>query len=99
MELGVDVLNPVQATANDLDELRRVTQGRMALQGGVSSATIVSGPVEAIRQEAVTRMWQLGREGGYFCGPDQGMPWPEEHIQALRIAVEEFGRYPLREPS
>jgi hypothetical protein len=23
------------------------------------------------------------------------MPWPEEHIQALRDAVDELGRYPL----
>jgi uroporphyrinogen decarboxylase len=95
MDLGVNVLNPVQATANDLDEVRRRTQGRMALQGGVSSAVVVAGPPERIREEVRLRIRQLGREGGYFCGPDQGMPWPEEHIRALREAVEEFGRYPL----
>lgn len=98
MDLGVDILNPIQATANDLDQVRRLTQGRMALQGGVRSATIVSGPLEAIRAEAAQRLWQLGREGGYFCGPDQGMPWPEAHIQALYDAVEELGRYPLNLP-
>jgi uroporphyrinogen decarboxylase len=98
MDLGVNVLNPVQATANDLDEVRRITQGRMALQGGVSSATIVAGPPEAIRKEVAARLWQLGRNGGYFCGPDQGMPWPEEHHRALVKAVEELGVYPLRPP-
>ncbi len=96
--LGVDILNPAQATANDLDELRRRTQGRIALQGGVSSATVVAGPVEAIRGEVAQRLWQLGRDGGYFCCPDQGMPWPEEHVQALYDAVDELGRYPLRLP-
>ncbi|MFC1716672.1 uroporphyrinogen decarboxylase family protein [Candidatus Poribacteria bacterium] len=96
MELGIDILNPVQATANDLDKMRRVTQGRTALQGGVSSATIVSGPIEAIREEVKLRLWQLGSDGGYFCGPDQGMPWPEEHIRALYGAVEDFGHYPLQ---
>jgi uroporphyrinogen decarboxylase len=95
MDLGVDVLNPVQASANDLDELRRRTQGRMALQGGVRSSTIVSGPLQAIRQEVAQRLWQLGRDGGYFCRPDQGMPWPEEHIRALYDAVDELGHYPL----
>jgi hypothetical protein len=25
------------------------------------------------------------------------MPWPEEHIQALRDTVEELGHYPLRQ--
>jgi uroporphyrinogen decarboxylase len=98
MDLGVDILNPIQATANGLDEVRRLTQGRMALQGGVCSATIVSGPVEGIRAEVAQRLRQLGREGGYFCGPDQGMPWPETHIQALYDAVEEFGCYPLDLP-
>jgi uroporphyrinogen decarboxylase len=97
--LGVDILNPAQATANDLDELRRRTQGRMALQGGVSSATVVRGPAEAIRAEVAERLWQLGRDGGYFCCPDQGMPWPEAHIQALHDAVRELGSYPLQRPS
>jgi uroporphyrinogen decarboxylase len=96
IDLGVNILNPIQATANDLSKLRKITQGRMALQGGVSSATLVQGPVEAIRQEVAQRIWQLGREGGYFCAPDQGMPWPEAHIQALYDAVAEFGSYPLK---
>ncbi len=98
--LGVDILNPVQATANDLTELRRRTaagERAIALQGGVRSATILQGPVAAIRTEVAQRLWQLGRDGGYFCGPDQGMPWPAAHIQALHDAVAEFGRYPLSE--
>ena len=96
MNLGVDILNPLQATANDLASVRRKTAGRMALQGGVSSALIVAGPPSAIREEVRRRLWQLGRDGGYFCRPDQGMPWPEAHFQALQDAVEEFGQYPLR---
>jgi len=97
MQLGVDILNPVQATANDLDAVLNKTAGRMALQGGISSGLIAKGPISAIRAEVHRRIWQLGRCGGYFCGPDQAMPWPETHIQALWDAVEEFGQYPLRE--
>jgi len=70
----------------------------MALQGGIRSGLIVRGPAGSIREEVVRRMWQLGRNGGYFCGPDQSMPWPAEHIQALYQAVEELGQYPLQEP-
>jgi uroporphyrinogen decarboxylase len=95
MDLGVDILNPIQASANDLDTLRAATTSRMALMGGISSATIVSGPPVAIRAEVAQRLWQLGRNGGYFCGPDQGMPWPDAHIRALTDAVEELGHYPL----
>ena len=95
MDLGVDILNPVQASANDLDLVRRETAGRMALQGGVGTKVIMDGPVEAIVAEVRKRMWQLGRDGGYFCGPDQGMPFPKAHIDALNETVEKYGRYPI----
>jgi uroporphyrinogen decarboxylase len=97
IDLGINILNPNQASANDLEEVRRVTQGRMALQGGISSSTLVSGPIKAIQAETVERMWQLGRQGGYFCCPDQGLPWPEEHYQVMEKTVGEQGVYPLRE--
>ena len=98
MDLGVTILNPVQATANDLDEVRRITAGRMALQGGVNSGTIMSGPPDAIRDEVARRAWQLGRDGGYFCGPDQGLAFLPEHVAALHEAVEAYGKYPLQPP-
>lgn len=99
MELKVDILNPLQATANDLGEVRRLTAGKMCLHGGVRSDLIASGPIPAIRREARRQMWNLGRNGGYFCSPDQAMPWPEEHHQALVDAVAEYGRYPLSPPA
>jgi len=95
MDLGVDILNPVQASANDLGRIRKMSQGRLALRGGISSALLVTGPPEAIRREVERRIGQVGREGGYFCAPDQGMPWPEAHYRAMAEAIEEFGRYPL----
>jgi uroporphyrinogen decarboxylase len=96
MHLGVDILNPVQATANDLDQVRAVTQGRMALHGGISSAAIMDGPPHRIQAEVRRRMLQLGSRGGYFCDADQSLPFPEAHRLALREAVENFGKYPLQ---
>ena len=95
MELGVNLLNPVQATANDLDWLRQKTRGRMALQGGVSSGILMSGPIKDIQDEARQRLWQLGRNGGYVCQPDQSLPYPEAHLQALEDTIERFGNYPI----
>jgi uroporphyrinogen decarboxylase len=91
IDLGVNILNPIQATANNLDDLRSVTQGRLALQGGVSSGTMLDGPPEAIREEVALRIRQLGQNSGYFCAPDQSMLWPEGHYQVYLDAVEEFG--------
>ncbi len=44
----MDILTPVQANANDQDELHRATQARLALLGGISSATIVDGHFGAL---------------------------------------------------
>lgn len=95
LDLGIDILNPVQASANNLDKIRALTQGKMALHGGVSSGLMVSGPPESIAAEVRLRMKQLGSQGGYFCNPDQGMPWPQEHYNALWEAVQTYGVYPL----
>ena len=89
--LGVNVLNPIQASANNLVELRSITQGKMALQGGVSSKTIMEGPIEKIEKEVRDTISLLGTNGGYFCSPDQGMPYPEEHRSAFAKAVEKWG--------
>lgn len=92
--LGVDILNPVQATANDLRRVISITEGRMALMGGISTELLLNGPTEAIRAAVKDALALLGRRGGYFCGPDQYMPFPEENIQALRDAVAEYGKNP-----
>ena len=95
MDLGVDILNPVQATANNLDALRTCTQGRMALQGAINSATLMNGPCERIDAEVRERIRQLGQNGGYFCCQDQELPYPPAHLTALHAAVAKYGRYPV----
>ncbi len=95
IDLGIDVLNPVQATANDLPLVRARTLGKMTLQGAIPSHVVQEGPVERIRAEVREKIALLGRDGGYLCAPDQGLPFPAEHLEAFSQAVQEFGRYPL----
>ncbi len=95
MQLGVNILHPVQATANDLDHIREVTQKRMALEGGVRSYVVLEGPVEMIEEEVRKRIRQLGQQGGYFCRPDQTLKYPRVHLVAVRAAIERYGTYPL----
>ena len=92
-ELGVDILNPVQATANNLANIKKATYGKMALQGGISSGLIETGPVERIVRDVKEKMALLGEGGGYFCCIDQYVPAPAEHMRALDDTVERFGAY------
>ena len=93
IKLGVNILNPVQATANNLENVIKITNRKMALSGGVSTEIIMNGPFERIRQSVKIAISILGRDGGYFCSPDQGMPFPKENYSAFENAVTEYGRY------
>ena len=95
IQLGADILNPVQASANDLQKLREITQGRLALQGGVNSNVVLDGPAEEIFATVKSRIYTLGKDGGYFCCQDQAFPYPQEHLKALSTAIALYGRYPL----
>jgi uroporphyrinogen decarboxylase len=93
MDLGVDVLNPVQASANNLQVIKSKTQGRMALKGGIPSDLLINGPIDEIKSTVKDTIYLLGKEGGYFCSPDQWMPFPQEHMNAFEEAVIEHGKY------
>ena len=91
IELGVDILNPVQVTANNLAYVREKTQGKIALQGAISSALLMDGPTDLIRSTVRDTIALLGKDGGYFCSADQYMPYPQEHVNAMWEAVRDFG--------
>jgi uroporphyrinogen decarboxylase len=95
MELGVDILNPIQANANDLLKMRAQTEYRMTLEGGISTVTLMNGPESKIESTVRDTIRMLGKNGGYFCAPDQYMPFPKENIAAMESAVKKYGVYPL----
>jgi uroporphyrinogen decarboxylase len=72
--IGVTVLNPVQARANDLRKVKADTFGRMALRGGIDTAVLAQGTPEDVRAEVVRVMAILKPGGGYICDPDQSIP-------------------------
>lgn len=64
LELGIDVLNPIQATANDLGLIRLRTAGRLCLRGGISTELIASGSREQIEADVREKICLLGRDAG-----------------------------------
>lgn len=97
--IGVTMLNPVQARANDLARMKAdAAAGHMALEGGVDSHLLVVGTPEQVRSETLRVMSILAPGGGYVLGPDQGMLWPAENYQAMVETARRYGRYPLNLP-
>ena len=92
--LGITVLDPVQARANNLHRMKRDAQGRIALSGGIDTHLILTGTPEDVFKEVVRVMEILKPGGGYVCGPDQSFPcFPEENIEMIWNTAREFGRY------
>lgn len=92
--IGVSILNPIQARANDLAKIKAGTVGRMALEGGIDTAVLALGTPADVRAEVARVMAILKPGGGYICAPDQVIPGiPEENTDALWSAAREFGRY------
>ena len=93
-DIGVTVLNPIQARANDLHEVKNEVYGKMALDGGIDTHLILTGTPEDIRKEVIRIMEILKPGGGYICGPDQGFPnMPEDNMQMLWKTAKDVGRY------
>lgn len=93
-ELGVTILNPIQAKANNLPQMKADTMGRMALCGGIDTYLLQTGTPAKVRQEVIRVMEILKPGGGYICTPDQSIPGiPEENMRALWDTAEEIGRY------
>jgi uroporphyrinogen decarboxylase len=98
IELGVNIINPCQARANDLGEWGARFGGRVTFDGGVDTQhTMMLGTADEIRAETRLRMQQLGRDprGGLLLWADQNMPFSAENRQVLLDYIIANGVYPL----
>jgi uroporphyrinogen decarboxylase len=88
IELGVQIIHPVQVSASDMDPkvLKRRWGDRLAFWGGVDTQhTLPHGTPEAVRQEVRERIEVLSRGGGYLCGAVHNIQAdvPVENILAM----------------
>jgi uroporphyrinogen decarboxylase len=98
IEIGVNIINPCQARANDLAEWGRRFGGRIVFEGGVDTQyTMMLGTPEEVAAECRLRIGQLGGDprGGLLLWADQNMPFPAENRQAMLDVIREHGIYPL----
>ncbi|MGD0091634.1 MAG: uroporphyrinogen decarboxylase family protein, partial [Planctomycetota bacterium] len=102
IELGVDIINPVQVSAAGMDtaELKKKYGKRLAFWGGGCDTQHVlnlAGP-DQVRAEVRRRIRDLAPGGGFVFNPVHNIqPLIEPaNIMALFRAAQEFGRYPIR---
>lgn len=96
VELGVDVLDPVQARANDHAILKRLYGDKISFMGGVDTQDVLTrGTPEEVETHVRERIQLLAPGGGYILGPDNVIPIPRVNYEAYLTAGKRYGRYPL----
>ena len=98
VEVGVDVLNPVQPLCMDPARLKRRYGQRLSFWGAVDDQRVLPlGSPEDVEQEVRLRLRQLAPGGGYIlCASHNVQPsTPVENIRAFYAASERYGRYPI----
>lgn len=95
VEIGLDVLNPVQPEAMDIRKLKEQFGDKLAFWGGISTQqTLPYGTPDEVREEARGVRDILAKGGGYILSPAQSLMGdvPVENILALlEVAREKVG--------
>ena len=90
IEIGVDVLDPVQPKAMDLAKLKREFGDRIAFIGGMDEQyTLPFGSIEEVKEEVDLRFNTIGKNGGFIIGPAHWIQedTPDENIIAMYKAI------------
>ena len=93
IEIGIDILNPVQPECMDVYELHREYGKYLSFWGTIGTQTTMPfGTVKEVKEVARERIEKIGRFGGLVLGPTHSLqpdvPW--ENIVALFEAINEY---------
>lgn len=93
VEIGVDILNPIQPECMDLARLKREYGGVLSFWGGLGTQTTMPfGSPRDVREEARRLARVMGAGGGYLLAPTHLLEpeVPLENILSLREAMDEL---------
>jgi len=102
IELGVDILNPIQSGAgrmSDLPRLKREFGGALVFCGAIDTQRVLPyGSPQEVRAEVKRVIGALGTGGGYMLAAVHTVmnEVSPENLLAMVDATREFGAYPLR---
>lgn len=83
IEIGVDVLNPIQPASMEPAKLRKLFGDELCFWGSIDlQHTLPYGTPAQVRQEVLTRLETLGEDGGLILGPT--------HNIQLDVPMENF---------
>jgi uroporphyrinogen decarboxylase len=100
IELGVDILNPIQVAAKGIvpSEIKKEFGNELCFLGGVDSQHLMpTGTPQQVSEQVKRRIQEMGVGGGYVLAPSHniGDDVPLENILAFFEGANDFGTYPI----
>lgn len=96
--LGLDALHPIDPNAMDMADIKRRWGDRLCLFGNVDTELLRSGTTDQVRAGVREILRDVAPGGGCGIGSGNSVPdWARfENYNAMREAVLQDGRYPLK---
>jgi uroporphyrinogen decarboxylase len=96
VEIGVEILDPIQVRANDQAEAKRLYGDKICIVGGIDTQHLFTdGTPEEVTAAVRERITMLAPGGGFILAPDTLVPVPPANYLAYLDAGARYGRYPL----
>lgn len=94
IEIGLNVLNPVQPQAMDVRQLSREFGGKVCFNGGVDvQGTLVRGTPEDVKREVHELVALFGKFNGGYIGGTSHSVMPETPLDNVIAMYEAFSEY------
>ncbi len=98
IEVGVDILNPVQPRCMDPKEIKDRFGDRLSFMGTIDEQEVLPfGTIEDLKNEIDLRLETVGYNGGLIIGPTHNVQndTSMEKVEFLLSYIKEKGKYPI----
>jgi len=98
VEIGVDILNPVQPECIDPEEIKKRYGDKLTLSGTLSlQKTLSGGTPEDVKNEVIHRIRTCGPCGGLMISPSNNttVDVPIGNFLTIHETVKKYGKYPI----
>jgi len=101
IDCGIDVLNPIQPRAAEMDRFRLKKEfgDRLCFHGGIDIQHVLPfGTDEEIEEEIKTAIQSLGPGGGYIVSPAHNVQSDVSAATLIKMSelVRKHGKYPIQ---
>ena len=98
IDVGIRAVNPIEPKAMNIIEVKKRYGKRLSIIGNVGVDLLARGSKEAVVEETMRLLHQVGPGGGYCLGSSNSIPYyvPMENWIAMVNTTLAHGQYPIR---